>query len=95
VFRTQSTKRASPAFGLLDKPLDFVFLRADPMSFVPVNLCLANRTISKLNVSDAFQLSPSALAIFLPEPLAFPYRFAGGNDFNILDPANNLEVHYV
>ena len=58
-----------------------------------MNLCLTNRTIVQLKIGDAFRLSPSAFAIHFPKPLAFPDRLAGGDDFNILDPANNLEVH--
>jgi hypothetical protein len=74
VFRTQSTKRAAPAFGSLEKLFDFVFFRADAMSFVPVNLCLTNRTIRKLDISSTLQLSPASAAIALPESLAFPDR---------------------
>jgi hypothetical protein len=63
------------------------------MSFVPMNFCFANRTIYKLDSSDAFQFPPSAFSIIFPKPLALANCGAGCNRFHIYDSPNNLEVH--
>jgi hypothetical protein len=37
-------------FGSAEDPFDFMFFRADPMCFIPVNFSFANRTIYQFNV---------------------------------------------
>jgi hypothetical protein len=91
--RTQSTKRAPLVPGLPDSTLDFVFFRADPMSFVPVNLRLTNRTISKLDLCGTFQLPPASFAVILPQPPALAYRGASCDDPHVRNRTDNLEVH--
>ncbi|MGH9511534.1 MAG: hypothetical protein ACRD2U_05300 [Terriglobales bacterium] len=66
-----------------DNPLDFVFFRADPMSFIPVNFCLAYRTIGKFDVSYAFQFPPTTLAIGFPQSLAFSDPSTGGEGLHV------------
>jgi len=63
------------------------------MSFVPMNFCFANRTICKLDPSDAFQFPPSAFSVILPKPLALANCGTGCNRFHIRDSPKNLEVH--
>jgi len=40
-----------------------------------------------------FSFLQPGFPVHLPEPLTLADRCTGGNDFNVLDPANNLEMH--
>src|SRR5713226_7344362 len=77
----------------LENTLDLVFFCPHAVGFVPMNLRSANRTIRKLDIGDAFQLSPAGFSVHLPEPSTLADRRADSNDLYVLDPADNLEMH--
>ncbi len=51
---------------LFEDALDLVFFGSDAVSFLPVYLRYAPRTIGKLHGRNALTLTPSALAVELP-----------------------------
>lgn len=63
------------------------------MSFVPVKLRLAYRTIAQANPCDALQLAPALSAILFPKGLELTNARSNGNDLHTRERPDDLEVH--
>src|SRR5579863_9089488 len=88
----QTANCASPFMSVNDA-FDFVVLRADPVSFVPMDFCIRYRTITKFDSCNPFEFPPAPFAILLPQALAFSNGSASRDDLHIGNAANDPEFH--
>lgn len=63
------------------------------MCLVPVQFCFANRTIGQPNGGNTFYFSPLADTILPVEPPTITNALARGDDLDVPDLADNLELH--
>jgi len=74
-------------------PFDLVFLSADAVGLIPVNLRAAEDSVAEPNLCEALPLSPAAGTVNLLEPHQLPNASSGGDCFNASDLADNGEMH--
>ena len=74
-------------FVLLKNSFDLVFLCADAMGLIPVDLRLAYRTIAEAHHGVTFELSPATFAVDLAETFALPDRCTRCDCLHVADRA--------
>jgi hypothetical protein len=79
--------------SLWQNALDFDFLLANAVRFVPVYLGFAEGVVGKAHDGDAFEFSLAASAVELSQPGNLPNRAADGDSFNVGNIADNLKPH--
>lgn len=80
-------------FVLFKNAFYFVFLRANPVGLIPVDLSLAYRTIAQANGGVTFELSPAAFAVHFAEAFSFPDRGPRCDCLYLADRAEDFETH--
>jgi hypothetical protein len=78
---------------LVQVALDFHIFAPNTMSFIPVQFNPPDIAIGESDVSDAFQLSPSARAIGLLQVRQNMDAAANRNGLDVFYLADNLELH--
>jgi hypothetical protein len=92
-------RRLEAAFGedirlpATDGSFELDFFLADPMRFVPVELCFADRTISQPNRRNAFHLPPYAATVLPTQPSPIAQTRSGCDCFGRPNWTEYLEVH--
>ena len=79
--------------SLWQNALDFDFLLANAVRFVPVYLGFAEGVVGKAHDGDVFDFSPAASAVELSQAGNLSNRTAGGDSFDVGDVADNLKPH--
>jgi hypothetical protein len=79
--------------ALIQEPFDFESLFANAVRFVPMDFSDPDVAILQTDTSFAFEFPPTACAILSAKAGQVSDAAPPGNDFNLGDPADNLEVH--
>ena len=74
-------------------PFEFEFAPANARCFVPMDLGLADNTSAKFYGASTLQLPPIRSAVDLVQAIDVLDAVSLGNDFNLLDRPNDLEIH--
>jgi len=77
----------------LPKPLDFHFLSAYSMRFIPMNFGVTNPSAPQADLCNSFHFPPSARAILFPETHDIAYSPTDSDSLNLFDFPDYLKIH--
>jgi hypothetical protein len=78
---------------LIEESFDSHFFPADAVRFIPMKLCPMNCVILKADGGKSFALSPTASAVFSPQPPNFADRISNRERLSISDDSNDFKCH--